>query len=298
MTPNKGMLYKLSASEFQLSLQWWLGIPVLPSTRPLECPQCGGVADIFGDHFLCCKKPLITKRHNQLRDTLAGLFREGGFAAETEMRIGDRLRPADVAVRGFEARPIAIDLTICHPLQPSESRDAEIVKRHLSQREERKINKYIAATARAGWVFHPAAFHPWGGQGPLCSTLLDKVVRRLASPLQGKERSNFIDSFWQRLGQSLMKGVASQLAQALQCRRSNGEDPEERFVGGESSLLFRSMPLVDAFGNLLPEALPAPPPPESGWECAEGPSEDGDIVVGPIRVRVRPRDDAHPMTQE
>ena len=214
------------------------------------------------------------------------------------MTIGDRLRPADIAVRGFEARPMAIDLTICHPLRPSETRDADLVKRQLSQREERKINKYIAATARAGWVFHPAAFHPWGGQGPLCSTLLDKVVRRLASPLQGRERSQFIDSFWQRLGQSLMKGVASQLVQALHCRQANGEDPEDRFVGGESSLLYRSLPLVDDFGNLLPEALPTAPLPESGWEGLEGPQEEGDILVGPIRVRVRPRDDAHPMTQD
>ena len=193
LTPNKGMLDRLSAAEFQVCLRWWLGIPVLPSARPLECPHCGGVADIFGDHFQGCKKSLITKRHHQLRDTVAGLFREGGFAALTEVSIGDRQRPADVAVPGFEARPIAIDLTICHPLQPSEARDAAQVKRFLAQREERKKNKYIAATARAGWVFHPAAFHPWGGQGPLYSTLLDKVVRRLASPLQGKERSQYID---------------------------------------------------------------------------------------------------------
>jgi hypothetical protein len=296
LTPNKGTSDKMSGSEFQLVLRWWLGLPVLPSTRPLQCPLCGGVADIFGDHFLCCKKGLITKRHHHVRDTLAALLREGGFAAEVEMTIGDRLRPADIALQGFEARPMAIDLTICHPLQPSETRNVEQVKSHLTQREERKINKYIATTARAGWVFHPAAFHPWGGQGPLCSTLLDKVVRRIASPLQGRERSQYIDSFWQRLGQSLMKGIAEQLAQALHCRGSPSEDPADSMVGGPvTCLLHRTDPLVDDYGNLLPEALPEAPRANSGWEAQEGPMEECDFRLGPIRVRVRPRADAMPL---
>ena len=138
-------------------------------------------------------------------------------------------------------------------------------------------------------VFHPAAFHPWGGLGPLCSTLLDKVVRRLASPLQGREQSQKIDSIWQRLGQSLMKRMANQLAQALQCRRDESEEPEGRFGSVANSLLYRVNLLVDAAGNLLPEALPAAPTVDTNWECPEGPVEDGDIMVGPIRVRVRPR---------
>jgi hypothetical protein len=292
LTTNKGMLDRMSGSEFQLCLRWWLGIPVLPSTQPVECPQCGGVADIFGDHFLCCKKALITKRHHHLRDTLAGLLREGGFATQVEVTIGDRQRPADVSVQGFESRPMAIDVTISHPLQPSEARDVDLVKRHLSEREERKMNKYVAATARAGWVFHPAAFHPWGGQGPLCSTLLDKVARRLATPLQGRERVQRMDYFWQRLGQSVMKGVAEQLGHALHIRRSAGGDACDRLVGGPISLLHRSNPLVDDLGNLLPEALPAAPVPSALWDCPEGPSNDGEILVGPIRVRVRPRADA------
>jgi hypothetical protein len=191
---------------------------------------------------------------------------------------------------------MATDLTICHPLQPSEARTVHQVKSDLTKRGERKKNKYIAATARAGWVFHPAVLHPWWGQGPLCSTVLDKVVRQMASPLPGQERSQYIDSFCQRLWQSVMKGVAEQLGQALYCHRSSGEEPEDVLVGGPiTSLLHRTNPLVDDYGNLLPEALPEAPGANSEWEAQEGPMEECDIQLGPIRVRVRPRADAMPL---
>jgi hypothetical protein len=87
-----------------------------------------------------------------------------------------------------------------------------------------------------------------------------------------------------------MKGVAQQLAQALHCRTNPEDDPEDRMVGGPvSNLLHRTNPLVDDYGNVLPEALPIAPGPNSGWENPEGPLEEGDFLLGPIRVRVRPR---------
>ena len=213
------------------------------------------------------------------------MFKEAGFSATTEVTIGEKSRPADVAVTGFDARPLAIDLTISHPLKPSEPRDPETVKRHLLSREERKTSKYIAATARAGWVFTPAAFHPWGGLGPSCSTLLEKVVRRFASPLSGRERGHFVDSFWQRLSSALMRGVAQQLSIAGQVILPDSTERDWHLVGGPASPL-RVNPLVDDAGNLLPEALPDAPP-EAEWGRDAGPLQQGEMWLGPMRVRVR-----------
>ena len=137
-SPHKGQVDRPSGAQYQLLLRLWLGLPVVPGYQPVECPRCGGSADIVGDHFVCCSRAAITKRHNHLRDTLASIFCFGGFSAQTEVVIGERTRPADVAVTGFEARPIHVDLTIAHPLRPSESKDPELVKRHLLSREEAK----------------------------------------------------------------------------------------------------------------------------------------------------------------
>ena len=118
---------------------------------------------------------------------------------------------------------MAIHLTISHPLQPSQQRNPEEVKKHLVQREERTCNKYLASTARAGWVFTHAAFHAWSGQGPMCAAFLEKVSRRAVGDLHGKARGAKIDAFCQRIGLAVMKGVAEQLSAALHVR----SNPEE-----------------------------------------------------------------------
>jgi len=288
--PNKGFTTQIGTSPFQLLLRWWLGLPIVPGSQPVECPQCGASADVFGDHFICCSTVACFKRHNHVRDTLASLFREAGFTSVTEVMIGERERPADVAVTGFDERPLAIDQTITHPLKPSEPRDPDTVKKHLLSREERKTSKYIAATARAGWVFTPAAFHPWGGQGPSCSALLERVARKLATPLSGKDRAHCLDSFWQRLSTSLMKGVGDQLILARQVLRAPGDIGQSRVQGrftGGPCLTTRTNPLTDDFGNLLPGALPVAPP-RDGWEPQEGPLNRDEFWIGPLRIRVRP----------
>ena len=91
-----------------------------------------------------------------------------------------------------------------------------------------------------------------------------------------------------------MKRVAEQLSQALHVRGAPELDTVDRLVGGPISLLHRSNPLMDDLGNLLPEALPPAPVASALWEPLQGPLEDGEILVGPIRVRVRPRADAQP----
>ena len=199
--------------------------------------------------------------------------------------VGDRQRPADVAVLGFESRPVAVDLTISHPLRPSQWRSLEEAKRHLVQREERKCNKYLATSARAGWLFTPAAFHPWGGQGPMCAAFLEKLARRTAGDVHGKARSNSIASFWNRVSLSVMKGVAEQLSIALHVRNSiTGEPP---FTAGPVQMGNNVPPLVDIFGNLLPEALPSIPSAIAGCEQEEGPLLPDEIRIGCLKIRVR-----------
>jgi len=126
--PSRPFQDILSGTQVRLLLRWWLGSQLVPGQNPVQCPNCGQAADVFGDHWICCSKSAITKRHHYARDAIATLIREQGFTTFTEVSIGARERPADIAIQGFEARPMAIDLTISHPLQPSQQRNPEEVK--------------------------------------------------------------------------------------------------------------------------------------------------------------------------
>ena len=80
-----------------------------------------------------------------------------------------------------------------------------------------------------------------------------------------------------------MKGVAEQLSAAFHVRVS----PEEgTFAPGPVTLMATDGPLIDDFGNLLPDALPALPPTE-GWDAEEGPLQPFERRVGCLRIRVR-----------
>ena len=109
-----------------------------------------------------------------------------------------------MALEGFDTRPLAMDLTISHPLKPSAAVDPETVVRYLRRREEEKLNKYSSIGATAGWVFQPVAMHPFAGTGPLTLAFLDRLIRRVAGDCQGLSRTILVNSFWQGAGLHLM----------------------------------------------------------------------------------------------
>ena len=251
------------------------------------CTLCGESADSFGDHWLCCSSSLITKRHNALRDTLACFLRNNGFPCATEVTIGHKERPADIALDGFDPRPLAIDLTISHPLKPSQPRDQENLQRHLHRKEEAKITKYASLCATAGWVFQPLAFHSWGGTGPLTKTFLDRLVRRTVGDRTGFSRSVMIASFWQQIGTCLMKHIVNQLQTGI-----SALEPFTPLPGNTLPLIALprhprgdSEPLLDLAGNLLPAALPELPLGARSQTLSDTP--DAVIQHGPLFLQPR-----------
>ena len=286
--PHKGVPSLLTGPEFRTALRWWLGLPLCAPASPLLCPLCGESADVYGDHWLCCSSSLLTRRHNSLRDFLASFLRSHSFPCTTEVTIGGKERPADVALEGFEPRPLAIDLTISHPLKPSATRDPDTVGLYLRRREEEKLNKYSSLCANAGWVFQPVALHPFAGSGPLTSAFLDRLIRRISGDCQGLSRTILVNSFWQGVGLHLMKGVVSQLHSGLaslpapvslplntlplQALPTHPHMPDE--------------PLLDLAGNLLPAALPTL---AQGEKTRPVPHTERPAVQhGPVTVTVGP----------
>ena len=66
-----------------------------------------------------------------------------------------------------------------------------------------------------GWGHHPAAYSPWGGEGPAARALLFEVTKRATADLQGWPRTQRMLEIRQGLSLALARGVAAQLA--LRC---------------------------------------------------------------------------------
>lgn len=222
--------------------------------------------DAFGDHLVSCSKNQPTQRHNAVRDALTQTLRNHGVACRTEVVIGSRRRPADVALDGFDARgPLAVDLVLHHPLAPSASRDPKAMKKSLADQERKKIEESEELCHSNGWLFAPMGWHLWGGVGPQAAAFLQRVHKAVAGDAQGWTRTLKLAYFRQRLSFSVMHFVGEQLLAAQ----------------GASNL--HTLPTRSALQGLVPIAGSTFTPQETaGWER---PSDPGYRMVGPIRVR-------------
>ena len=278
--PNKGMGMQLGASKYRLLLRWWIGAKIVTGDGGSPCPLCGEPLDPFGDHLLCCKKNKLVQRHNAVRDALALVLKENRVRCETEVAIGGKTRPADVAILGFDpAGPLAVDLVVFHPLQKSMAWEEETSIKSMAVTEGKKVTKNQPICEAAGWLFSPLSFHPWAGLGPLGSGLLNRLVKQVLGDKQGWARQHQSTDIWQRISATLMSHVGEQL---LVC---------------QSVPTRASLPLAGV--SQVPNAAVAPTPGGTsshpvavvdmlGWHEAH-PAEDG-TKVGPIRIQcTRPK---------
>jgi hypothetical protein len=155
-----------------------------------------------------------TRRHNVLRDTLAGLLRSAAIPHRLEVVATGRYRPADVLLLGWNAgEDVAVDLVVSHPLGAS---CYPLVPgagpRHLKAKEVSKIRKHQASCRAVRWGCHPVAFSPWGGVGPLALSLLHELGRRSAPDGSTWLRKERMAELRQIISLSLMREVARQLS--------------------------------------------------------------------------------------
>ena len=112
-----------------------------------------------------------------------------------------------------------MDFTVTHPLcLDAHPVSLEQARRYLSQAEADKKKKEVPSCLAMGWGHHPAAYSPWGGQGPAAKALLHDVCRRATADLEGWPKTQRMLEIRQGISLSLARGVASQLA--MRCRIS------------------------------------------------------------------------------
>ena len=238
-TPQPAAGNELDHCNFKLGLQWWLGLPILPPEDIGEkCGQCGACLDAFGDHAVACLKNGITQRHTALQDWLIHAARQAGVTCTKEGALPDNDRPADVLLHNWTgSTPLAVDLTVCHPLRPSEARPTpESVRKAMTLQETHKCTKYSERCARVGWKFQPLVIHPFGGLTIQGTQLFHRLSRLFAEnstmlPTKGER----VQLFWQTFSITVMRQVTNQLRLTT-------------YTGPQGPVLPHVWPM-DAFGN-------------------------------------------------
>jgi hypothetical protein len=197
--------------EWQLLLRLRTGLQLFPG-NPI-CKACRQPMDPLGDHSLCCPASGMYRRHNRVRDTLFSLSQKAGWAPELEVAIpGTRDRPADILLRSGFPKPLAIDVTISHPLRVSapvaargEATSSAEAGEHAKQAAEANLCHLV------GWGFRAAGFDTAGGMGPGALKTVRQLYRQL-SMRQGRSSVSLADEVSRQLSLALAKGRGEMLA--------------------------------------------------------------------------------------
>ena len=169
--------------------------------------------DSLGDHALTCASAGLYRCHNRVRDTLFHLAQKAGWAPELEVSLPALPeRPADILCRATFGKPLAIDVSITHPLRLSSNTATRgEVAAAAEASEKRKRAASQAACENAGWGFRPAAFETTGGLGPGASHTIRQLSRYL-SMRRGISAGDVGTSIPRAISLALAKGRGEMLA--------------------------------------------------------------------------------------
>ena len=215
VVPNDNLGSRFAKGEYQLLVEFHLGLPLLPdSAAGHPCDKCGQPMDVFGDHFLTCRHSGLWRRHNFPRDVLSDIATSAGLRCQTEACVQGKARPADVLVYEWDSgRDLAVDLTVRHPLAASGQWDPR--KSQLADAEEEKNRKYLAVCNDEGLDFTPVGMSTFGAFGSQGRSFLSKLFNRYAKRFGREQEERFLGQFqlqcWERLSVALHKAIALQL---------------------------------------------------------------------------------------
>jgi hypothetical protein len=226
-TPDHNPKLRFSPPEWQALLRFHTGVPlftpnhsspgsdVSPGTPPLnpQCHSCAQPMDHSGNHALCCTRSGLYRRHNRVRDTLYCLASKAGCQPQLEATLpGTQDRPADLLLSAFGPRPVAVDVTISHPLRLSNQSAARgEVASAAEAAEARKLASHTSLCATAGWDFIPFGMDATGALGPKASDLIRRLARA-TSMRTGQPLKDLLPSFHTSLSIALAKGRGEMLA--------------------------------------------------------------------------------------
>ena len=171
--------------------------------------------DPAGDHALSCASNGTYRRHNHLRDRLFSLTQLAGWSPELEQTIpGSRCRPADLLLRSASSRPLAVDVTVSHPLRSSAPSAVREGRSSAAGEAERAKNVQSKGPCQAaGWDFCPFGIDSTGGLGPSARQLCRRLAKALAMRA-GADTATLSESVGTHISLALAKGRGEMLCAA------------------------------------------------------------------------------------
>ena len=169
--------------------------------------------DAMGDHALSCPSTGLYRRHNRIRDAFFELAHDAGWSPELEVSLpGLAERPTDILCRSTFGKPLAIDVTISHPLRLSAPIAARgEVAAAAEAAEQRKRHTSLSACANAGWGFRAVAMETTGGFGTGAAHTVRQLCRNL-SMRRGLAAGEVSMTVIRTLSLALAKGKGEMLA--------------------------------------------------------------------------------------
>ena len=232
--------FSLCPAEFRFALRWVLAVPIQPA--PYSCPSCGAVADELGRHAVSCAFSGAAGRgHTVFKLVLASLYRLAGCDVLVEQSPEGTLeRPADILVKGFLPRPLAIDTTIWSRTRfPSDPLDAVVAA---------KTAHHKILCKKEGWTVRICAADVYGFLHPQASQLVNKLAKRVAEKSYLGDPKLDQQAVWSAVSAAIVHRAASQL---LRHAAEDDCDESEDEVLGDSSHLpdFTPGPDADSLGQ-------------------------------------------------
>jgi len=136
--PSSSLGLEFTSAELRVLLRWWLGkeivdIPAADSTT--LCPFCSEPCDCYGDHIMCCRRVEFHSRHHAVVSALSHAMESAGLRVTNEVTVTGKKRPADIFIsQRSDNGPLAIDVTVTHPLAPSLGLSFSAARSALCQR--------------------------------------------------------------------------------------------------------------------------------------------------------------------
>ena len=165
--------FEMKAGQFRISTRLRLQLPLPFCQDGLKCHECQADIDVYGDHYLCCKRKSAGKwtlRHNALQATLHGMHRALGLTSIISKcgPYGQRQdgsndnRTWDLEAQNHDTGVhTAIDLSVTHPTAPSYLNKAQSEGGAARSRAEGKRSKYLPGLPD-GYDFLPMIFETYG----------------------------------------------------------------------------------------------------------------------------------------
>ena len=210
--PSPSLGLHLHDQEFRSCLRYWLGVPLHSSSYP--CPECGRVADMFGDHQVGCGgNGDRIARHNAVRDVLFSAAQSAALAPIKEapsLVPSSSSRPADILLPAWShGRPAALDVHIISPLQLQTLVEAATHPGHaLDVGVHRKLSSHLSVCRSAGVDFIPVVAETLGGLAKDTISMIRSIGRALGQRSNPSDPATSTQQLFGRFALALWRGNA------------------------------------------------------------------------------------------